>query len=137
MYNIITKFGMYAIVGITVLFVIIAGMSYQSSGDVELLLNISYVLVFLAIAAAVVLPLISSLQNPKVLIRSGIGVGALATLFGICYSSASSEVTPLYKNLGVSMEQVQLSGGLIQLTLILVIVAVVAVVLGELSKSVR
>lgn len=137
MYNVITKFGMYAILGITVLVLVIAGFSYQATNQVDLLLNLAYVLVFLAIGAAVVLPLLMSLKNPKILIGSGIGIGVLGALFGVCYSSASAEITPLYKNLGVSMEQIQLSGGLIQTTMVLIIIAVGAVILGELSKVVR
>lgn len=137
MYNIITKFGMYVIVGITVLVLVIAGLSYQATNQVDLLLNLAYVLVFIAVIAAVILPLLISLKNPKVLVRSGLGIGVLVGLFGICYSSASAEITPLYKNLGVSMEQVQLSGGLIQSTIVLIIIAVGAVILGELSKVVR
>ena len=137
MYNIITKFGMYAIVGITVLFLVIAGFSYSKTNEVDLLLNISYVLVFLALALSLVLPLINAIKNPKSLIRGGIAIGALGSIFAVCYSSASTEITPLYKNLGVSVQQIQLSGGLIQITLILVVIAVIAVILGELSKVVR
>lgn len=137
MYNLVSKFGLYTIVGITVLVLVIAGMSYQSSNDVDLLLGLAKVLIYIAAGAAVILPLINAFKNPKVLLRAGIGIAVLGAIFGITYSTASTEITPLFERIGATAEKIQLSGGLIQMTFVLIIIAVVAVILGELSKAVR
>ncbi len=137
MYNLVSKFGLYAILGITVLILAIAGISYQNTEDVDLLLGLAKALIYIAIAAAIVLPLINALTNPKVLLRAGIGIAALGAIFGITYSGASDEITPLYERIGATAGEIQLSGGLIQMTMVLIVIAVVAVILGELSKAIR
>ena len=137
MYNLVSKFGLYAILGITVLVLVIAGISYQNTEDVDLLLGLAKALVYIAIGAAVILPLINAITNPKILLRAGIGIAVLGSIFGITYSNASAEITPLYERVGATAAEIQLSGGLIQMTIVLIVIAVVAMILGELSKAIR
>ncbi|MCP4522337.1 MAG: hypothetical protein GY827_11710 [Cytophagales bacterium] len=141
LYKIITKFGLYVILGVTVTVLAIAGITYdpEDSSSVDMLLDLAYVLVYGAVATAVLLPLIGAVKNPKSLVRPGIVVVTLLGIFGACYKAASSEVLELYQRLDnpPTPDMVQLSGGLIQTTLILIVLAVAGVVLGEISKVVR
>ena len=55
---------------------------------VDIGLFASYVLIGLCALAAILLPLIQSFGDPKSLIKSGIGVGALVVVFFIAYAMA-------------------------------------------------
>ena len=57
-------------------------------------LYVFYVLLFIAVAAAMIFPLMNSIKEPKALIRTGIGVAAILVLFGISYGLSDSDVEP-------------------------------------------
>ena len=57
---------------------------------IDLGLIAGYVLVGLCTIAAVVMPLVQSLSDPKSLAKSGIGVGVLVVIFLISYDSRLS-----------------------------------------------
>ncbi len=56
-------------------------------------LYVFYVLLFIAVAAAVIFPLMNSIKEPKALIRTGIGVAAILVLFGISYGLSDSTLS--------------------------------------------
>ncbi|MBY0432594.1 MAG: hypothetical protein K2U26_00625, partial [Cyclobacteriaceae bacterium] len=68
---------------------------------IDLGLYVSYFLLIIALAACILLPLLGSIQNPKALVKSLMGVGGLLVLFGIGYVMSGSEVTAKYTALGV------------------------------------
>jgi hypothetical protein len=53
---------------------------------VDIGLWVSYLLIILCTLAAVVIPLIKSLDDPSTLIKGGIGLGALVVIFLICFA---------------------------------------------------
>ncbi len=53
----------------------------------------TYILFFIAVGAAVILPIIYSLSDPKSLVGVGISVAALLILFFISYVLSSDEIT--------------------------------------------
>ncbi len=57
-------------------------------------LYIFYVLLFIAVAAAVIFPLLNSIKEPAALIRTGIGIAAILVLFGISYGLSDSDFEP-------------------------------------------
>lgn len=105
----------------------------------DIMLYVSYALVILGAVVSIVLPLIKSLDNPKSLIKTGLGVVAILVLFFICYSISSNEVLPKFEgepfNLTPAMSQ--LVGGLMITTYVLTIVALVGIVLTELNKAIK
>jgi hypothetical protein len=96
-----------------------------------------YVLLFIAVAAAIIFPLINSLSNPRALIRSAIGLGAIVVLFGIAYAVSDSQLTRSAISAGLTESSVKLiSAGLIMFYIVLVL-AVLALIYSEISKALK
>ena len=98
-----------------------------------------YFLVIIGVIAAVLLPLVNSLGNPKSLVKSGIAVVALLVVFGIAYSISDNEVSarfaadPFNLTPGAS----QFSGGLLIATYFLLVIAFVSIFVNEISKAIK
>jgi hypothetical protein len=105
----------------------------------DIMLYVSYALVGIGTVVSVLLPLIKSLDDPKSLMKSGLGVVAILVLFFICYSISSNEVLPKFEgepfNLTPGMSQ--MVGGLMITTYVLTIVAIAGIVVTELNKALK
>ncbi len=51
----------------------------------------AYILIAACAGAAIILPIIQSLSDPKSLIKAGIGVGVLVVLFVVCFILAGGD----------------------------------------------
>jgi FtsH-binding integral membrane protein len=100
-------------------------------------LYITYVLIIFGAAAAVLLPFIQSLSNPKALAKTGIGIVALVVVFFIAYSISGAEVTPTYVERGVDANLSKTVGGMLTMMYILLFGAVIGIVVTEISKAVK
>ncbi len=101
-------------------------------------LIIAYLLIAVGAIAAILGPIITSLNNPKSLIKSLIGVVVLAVIFFIGYSVAGGELTPRYIEYGVTTESAsKVIGGVLTMMYLLFGVALVAVVAGWIMKLVN
>lgn len=105
----------------------------------DIFLYVSYLLVGLGIVSSVLLPLIKSLDDPKSLMKSGLGVVAILVLFFICYSLSSNEVLPKFEGepFNLTPGTSQMVGGLMISTYVLTIVALVGIVLTEINKAIK
>ena len=100
-------------------------------------LYIFYVLLFIAVAAAFIFPLINSIKEPGALIRTGIGIGLIVVLFGVSYALSGSYVSRVATVAGLSESTVKLiSAGLIMFYITLVL-AVLALLYSEISKALK
>lgn len=106
-------------------------------GAEDIGLYIAYTAFFVAIGAAVVLPLLSSLKQPKVLIQSLLGVGVLAALFIVCYFIADAEVTPAAKAYGVTPSSAKLVGAGLYTFYIVFVVSLVGMVYSEITNALK
>ena len=119
-------------------------MSQEQLIDIGLIL--SYVLVGLAAAAAIIMNLINSLGNPKSLIKSAAGVVLLVVIFFIGYSMAPSEfnmttaaameaanIDPTTESAGSTYKII---GGAMTTTLALIIIAVVGLIYSSVARIV-
>ncbi len=95
---------------------------------------ISYILIGVATAAAIVMPLINSLSDPASLKGAGIGVGSLVVLFFISYALSGDEVTAKYTQFGVDAGTSQVIGGFLTMMYLLLLIVTVAIVYAEVSK---
>lgn len=100
-------------------------------------LYITYVLIIVAAAASILLPLIQSLGNPKELAKAGVGVVALVVVFFIAYSISGNEVLPSYTERGIDATLSQLVGGVLTMMYILLFGAVIGIVVTEISKAIK
>ena len=95
----------------------------------------AYILLGIAILAAILMPLIQSFSNPRALLGALVGVVAIAILFFIGYSIAGNEVVPLYvKNNVTSAVTSKMIGGALITMYILILLALVSIVVTEITK---
>ena len=95
----------------------------------------AYILLGIAILAAILMPLIQSFSNPRALLGALVGVVAIAVLFFIGYSIAGNEVVPLYiKNNVTSAVTSKMIGGALITMYILILLALVSIVVTEITK---
>jgi ABC-type uncharacterized transport system permease subunit len=100
-------------------------------------LYITYVFFFVALGAAVVLPLLHAIKHPKELGKSAIGVGALVVVFVIAYSISGSEVSAKAASLGVGESSSKLIGAGLILFYIVFIASMVGIVYSEINKALK
>lgn len=105
----------------------------------DIMLYVGYALVGLGVVLSILLPLIKSLDDPKSLLKTGLGVVGILVLFFISYSISGNEVLPKFEgepfNLTPGMSQ--LVGGLMITTYILAIITVLSILVTELTKAVK
>ncbi len=96
---------------------------------------LSYVLVGFAMIAAIVLPLIYTVtQDPKSLVKIAISLAALVVVFFVCYAFATGEAvkTP---DVEMSAEGSKYIGGVLIMTYVMIAVAFLGAIFGEVSRS--
>ena len=104
---------------------------------IDIALYISYGLIIVAALGAIVLPLINSLGDPGSLIKTGAGLIALVAVFFIAYAISGNEVTPVYSTFGVNENLSKWIGGAIITMYALLILAILAIIITEVSKVFR
>ncbi|MDX5340611.1 MAG: hypothetical protein LPK25_16410 [Cyclobacteriaceae bacterium] len=105
----------------------------------DIMLYVSYALVGIGAVVSILLPLVKSLDDPKSLLKTGLGVVVILVLFFICYSISTNEVLPKFEGepFNLTPEMSQLVGGLMITTYVLTIIAVVGIVVTELNKAIK
>jgi hypothetical protein len=96
-----------------------------------------YLLFFVAVIAAVGFPVLQIVQNPKALIKSGIGLVSLAILFIIAFALSGSEVTPKYTTMGVGESGSKLIGAGLIMFYCTLIIAVIGMIISEINKALK
>ncbi len=113
--------------------------SSSSTWWIDAGIYLSYFLIAVSMGAAIIMPLIKSVGDPKSLLKSLIGIGALTLVFGVCYILSSSDVPAkfsdsLKQNLFMTPGNYQLVGGSIIMCYVLLIVTALTVVYSEVTK---
>lgn len=105
----------------------------------DIMLYVSYALVVVGMVVSILLPLIKSLDDPKSLLKTGLGVVVILVLFFICYSISGNEVLPKFEGEPFNMTagKSQMVGGLMITTYVLTIVAIVGIVVTEVNKAIK
>lgn len=106
---------------------------------VDIILYASYALAGFGTVLSILLPLIKSLDDPKSLLKSGMGVLAILVVFFICYTLSSNEVLPKFEGepFNLTPGASQLVGGLMYTTYVLVGLVVGGIILTEVNKAVK
>lgn len=97
----------------------------------------SYILVGVALIAAIILPLINALDDLSSLVKSGIGVLILLVIFGLGYVISGDEVTAVYAKYNVDAGISKMVGGSLIMMYLLTAVALIGIVYTEISKIVK
>lgn len=98
-------------------------------------LYITYTLFFIALGAAVILPLINAIKAPANLLKSLYGVIALIVVFIIAYALSGSYVKPQWAVLGITEGTSKLVGAGLITFYIVIIAAVIGLIYSEISKA--
>ena len=99
---------------------------------------LAYLLTIVGVVLAIVLPLIKSLDEPKNLVASAVGVGILLVIYGLGYLISGSEITARYIESGVETEGLsKMIGGMLTMVYILLGVAAAGIVYTELNKAIK
>ncbi|MBQ9891619.1 MAG: hypothetical protein IJM35_00490 [Bacteroidales bacterium] len=138
LYAKIFKWCSWALLIASVIILIIAWMGGFKDSGVNLLLYWAYIMVGVTIAAVVLVGLyISATTNPKSLIKTGIVIVGAAVLCLLAYLLAKGNPA-----MGLTTEQpsvgtLKLTDTVLNLTYILGVAAIVAIVFGEIFSSIR
>lgn len=99
------------------------------------LIPLSYVLIGLAMIAAIVLPLVYTVtQDPKSLVKVALALGVLVVVFFICYAFADAKavITPDEE---MGPEGSKYIGGVLIMTYVMIAIAFFGAIVGEVSRS--
>ncbi|MCB0495189.1 MAG: hypothetical protein KDC79_03585 [Cyclobacteriaceae bacterium] len=99
---------------------------------------LAYILVIVGVILAVVFPIISSVSEPKKMVKTAVGVVGILVFFGIGYAVSGSEVTAKYIESGVDTAGLsKMIGGMLSMVYILMAVAAAGIVYTELNKAIK
>jgi hypothetical protein len=107
--------------------------------SIDIFLYVADFLVIVGVILAVVLPLIKSLDNPKSLLKTALGVVVLVIMFFIAYSISDGEVSAKFAqdpfNLTEGMSK--FVGGALIMTYVMTIIALAGIVITEITKAIK
>lgn len=126
------KHGLKITLTAAVISIFIAVMSYVSTDSAEGFIDIAYAFVAVAVILAVVLPVLSSIDNPKSFVKMGVGLVAVVVVFGICWFLADDQSTVKAAS-KVSSGTIRFSDTLIVSTKFMLVVAVIGVLYTEIK----
>jgi hypothetical protein len=113
------------------------GLSEAGCNAISPGLYICYVLFGIAAAASIILPIINTIKNPSVLIKSGISLAVLVVIFVISYGLADSNVSAIAKSLDVGGGSVRLIGAGLIMFYIVFFLSVIGIVYSEINKALK
>ncbi|GAB2625819.1 hypothetical protein [Belliella aquatica] len=107
--------------------------------SIDIFLTLSYILIGIGVVLAIVMPLIKSLDNPKSLLKTGVGVVGLVVLIFISYSLSDGEVSAKFAAdpYNMTTTSTKFVGAILASTYFLAILAMVGIVLTELNKAIK
>jgi len=105
---------------------------------IDIGIRFTYVLLIVGTITAIVMPLIQAFSNdPKSLIKSGLGLAAIFVVYGISYLLAGNEVTSKYVEFGVDSGISQMVGGILITMYIMMLVALGGIIFSEVKKIIE
>jgi hypothetical protein len=105
--------------------------------SIDIGLYISFILLAVATASAVLMPLLNAIKHPAGLVKSLIGVGGLVVLFIVAYSVSGSELSAKAVALGVDESGSKLIGAGLILFYLVFVISVIGVIYSEVNKALK
>ena len=141
MYGKIAKWTAWALMIISVLLVVwgsMKGFDANGGAAVDVLLRWGYILLIAAIALVVILGVVlGGINDPKSLVRLGIGFVILAAVALIAYLTASGAQPLGYLGEAKPESTLKLTDTLLNLTYFLGAGAIIAIIAGEIISAIR
>lgn len=105
--------------------------------SIDIALYVSYTLTALAAIAAVGFPIINSMNDPKSMVKAGMGVGALLVVFLLSWLISGDEVTAVCIEFDVNAGVSKMIGGALTMMYLMIFLALGGIVFTEVSKSLK
>lgn len=143
MFEKINQIVMFVFIAIGVFFGVMTFTDFDMSGDtaicnacwpVQGFIVWSYVLLILAIVAALAGAVISAIVNPKGIKGTAIGLGVMLVVVGISYALSSGEVLEKYPD-GITETASKWSGTGLYVFYILFVLAILSIIYSAISKA--
>ncbi len=117
----------------------LAGFESNDGRAVEVLLWWAYIILGIAVAAVVIFGLIISAKNdPKSLVRLGIGLLVIAAICFIAYLLAPGKMPLQWNNAKVpTASELKLTDTILNLTYFTGVLAIISIIVGEIVMAVR
>lgn len=108
-------------------------------GDSCAALGVSFVMPLLWIVGilSIGFSLYKIIRNKEALIRFGIGIALLLLIWGIAYSSSTTDVSTLDTSVSFTSGELQFVGGLVKTLFILMTAGVVLAIASEIKKALK
>lgn len=100
-------------------------------------LYFGYFLMFIAIMALVVLPLMNAVKAPKELVKSAVSIGGLVVVFLISYSLSGDELTLKTASLGTTPGSSKMIGAGLIMFYIALFVSIIGLIYSFFHKATR
>jgi len=141
-YNKIFKLVMWVLVAISVILLVwgfISGFEANDGRGVEVLLYWAYAILGIAILAVVVFGLIISAKNdPKSLVRLGVGLLVIAAVCFIAYLIAPGKMPLQWNNAKLpTASELKLTDTILNLTYFTGALSIIAIIFGEIMMAIR
>ncbi len=105
--------------------------------SIDIGLYISFILLAVATASSVVMPLLHAIKHPAGMIKSLFGIGGLVVLFVVSYSLSGSELSAKAVALGVDEAGSKMIGAGLILFYFVLLLSIVGVIYSEISKALK
>ena len=141
-YSKLFKIVMLALVVISVVLLVwgfLTGFEANDGRAVEVLLWWAYIILGIAVAAVVIFGLIIAAKNdPKSLVRLGIGLLAIAAICFVAYLFAPGKMPLQWTNAKVpSASELKLTDTILNLTYFTGALAIISIIVGEIVMAIR
>ena len=136
--NKIFKWAMVLLLVVSVVLLVVGFVGGWKEGNVDVLLGWTYIMVGLAIAAVVIVGLIiGAINNPKSLVKLGLGLVAVAIVCFIAYLIAPGDPALNLTTMDQpSAPMLKLTDTILYLTYFAGIVSVLSIVVGEIRLAI-
>ena len=135
--NKIFKWSMVLLIVLTVAILVMGFVGGWKEGNVDVLLLWAYIMVGLAIAAVVIVGLILGIKNnPKSLVKMGIGLGIFAVLCFIAYLIAPGSPAIDLNQDQPSQAMLKFTDTILSLTYFAGAAAIIAIIVGEIRLAI-
>ncbi|MFA6770520.1 MAG: hypothetical protein WCR71_05040 [Bacteroidales bacterium] len=131
------KYILYLLFGLGVVFTVLFLINTDNMGMLDTYLYYAYILFGLGIVLAIVLPLISMIQNPKSIKKMIFGIVLAAVVIGISYLAASGDPVPVNTTTEPTALTFKITDTGLILVYILLSVSFISIVAGSLVNMVR
>ena len=97
----------------------------------------SYILLFIAVGASIVLPLLHAVKSPKTSVKPAIALGGMVVVFAISYMLSGSEVTQIQAAHGVNETSSKMIGAGLTMFYLALLVSIIGMIYSEVSKALK